>query len=81
MNEGSLEELGRQFFSQIVERSDWRELKRQKKALVEAQAAIGKLGGYAEHVERLEGLLNFLDAIQDLVTDHTEVPEEEVFDW
>ena len=81
MNEGSLEELGRQFFDQIVKKSDWRELKRQKKALIEAQVAIEKLDGYQEHYYKIEGLLNFLDAIQDFVTDHTEIPEEEVFDW
>jgi putative IMPACT (imprinted ancient) family translation regulator len=77
----ALEELGYQFSRKILDRADWRELKRQKKALIEAQVAIEKLDGYQEHYYKIEGLLNFLDAIQDFVTDHTEIPEEEVFDW
>ena len=71
---------GIESFEGIVQKTDWRELKRQKYALIEAQVAIEKLDGYEKHYERLEGLLNFLDTIQDLVADHTEVPEEEVFD-
>ena len=76
----SLEELGLQFFDQIVKKSEWRELQRHKRALIDVISVVESLDGYEDHYYRMEGLLNFLDTIQDLVADNTEVPEEVVFD-
>lgn len=76
----SLEETGLLFSNKILQKTEWLELQRHKRSLVEVLPVIESLDGYEEHYNRLEGLLNFLDAVQDFVADHTQVPEEVVFD-
>ena len=71
---------GIESFEELLQRTEWRELQRHKRSLIEVIRVIEFSNGYEDHYYRMEGLLNFLDALQDLVADHTEVPEEEVFD-
>ena len=40
--------------------------------MIEVIPAIESLDGYEDHYNGLEGLLNSLDALEDLVADHTE---------
>lgn len=72
---------------QFFARTDWAELRRQKDTLINVQAFVGDPGSLPasaldeinEHGhEHLEGILNFLDALQDLAADHYEQPAYEV---
>lgn len=62
--------------NEIIRKTDWRQLQRQKRILTEV------IGQEVEEVnlEDLNGLLSFLDHIQDCAVDVYGFPEEEVFD-
>lgn len=61
----------------LFKNTDWELLKKQKRDINLYLA--GTLGAY-DIRDSLEGLVNFLDSVQDLAVDHFDVPEEEVFD-
>lgn len=61
----------------FFETTDWELLKKQKRELNLFLA--GTLGSY-DIRDTVEGIVNFLDAVQDLAVDHFDVPEETAFD-
>lgn len=60
-----------------ADKTDWRKLQRQKKALVEVMSELPENDA---RVELLNGLLNFMDAVQDWAADVYGIPGEIVFD-
>lgn len=62
---------------ELFETTDWKLLKKQKSDL--NRHLEGELTAY-DIRDALEGLVNFLDTIQDLAVDHFDVPEKDVFD-
>lgn len=73
-------------FDMLVEKTDWRELQRQKRVLQsvigekEESNSIMEQEDVLQEITTLNGLVSFLDHIQDCAADVYGVPEEEVFD-
>jgi len=68
-------------FGEFLNKTDFKELKAQKSALYKIQAKLEKPKPKFTQKEwdALEGLINFIDAIQDIAVDEYGVKETKVF--
>lgn len=75
LNEEDFLSLSHPFSIHIVSKTDWRELQKQKLLLLELSRQ-----SFPEHTtQKLNGIISFLDTIQDFVVDYCGLPEDEVF--
>lgn len=67
----------------LIENTNFNDLREQKSALLAAMSSLHAIGGDSEmqQAEKLDGLLSFLDAFQDMCVDTYGVDEKEVFNF
>jgi hypothetical protein len=63
---------------EFIDRTNFADLRDQKSAVLQS-IAILNCPGYEDIKEKLDGLLSFLDAFQDMAVDEYGVPAEKVF--